>query len=302
MLDFRHETFKVLCHYKNYAKAAELLHITQPAVSQHIKYLENLYQTVLIAEKGKRFSLSKAGTELLLFIQACDNGIEELKKRMMEADEQPRKIVIGATRSVGEGIMPNLMAALLAQREDIALCLIVDNTNILLEKIQNGEIHFALIEGYFDTSFYKSIPFSNEEFIAVCSSDSVLAQKEIPFSAVLGERNIVREPGSGSREICEEILHENHLNLQQFRQLIEVNNLAAIKKMVAKQAGISFLYKFSAKDELRSGELAQIRFEDFSAFRKLHFIYPKDSLTGIDYMYWFDEFYDIYTNRKEING
>ncbi|WP_099205046.1 LysR family transcriptional regulator [Scatolibacter rhodanostii] len=294
MLDFRHETFRMLCRHGNYAKTAEALHITQPAVSQHIQYLEQWYQVKLIAEKGKRFSLSPAGKELLLFIQACDSGLSALEQRMQTSNSPSQQIIIGATRSIGECILPDIIANSLRIHENVDFRLVIDNTNILLDKLQEGEIHFALLEGYFDASLYESILFSNEEFIGVCSPTNSLANREILFSDLLDQRQIVREKGSGSREIYEEILHENYLNLWQFPRLIEVNNLASIKKLVAKHAGITFLYQFSAKDELLSGNFVQLRIKDFLAMRKLHFVYPKNSLTDIDYLFWFHEFLKIY--------
>ena len=65
MLDFRVYTFLAVCEYMNYTRAAEALHITQPAVSQHIRYLENMYQVKLFLAEGKKIHLSPAGERLL---------------------------------------------------------------------------------------------------------------------------------------------------------------------------------------------------------------------------------------------
>ena len=110
-------------------------------------------------------------------------------------------------------------------------------------------------------------------------------------------RHIVRETGSGSREIYEEILHENHLKINNFHRLIEVNNLTAIKKMVAADAGISFLYKFTVLDELQSGKIKQIDINNFSALRSLHFVFQKNSLTNVDHKHWFGRFLKIYQQK-----
>lgn len=300
MLDFRHETFRTLCGLGSYAKTAQQLHITQPAVSQHIKYLESYYQVMLVAEKGRSFALTPAGEELLLFIQACSNGLVALQQRMQQAGTVPQKIVVGATRSVGEELMPDILAKALAAHPQTAFQLVVENTNRLLQKLQNGDVHFALIEGYFDTRLFSYLPFSTEEFIGVCSASSALAGQPASYGSLLAYRQILRERGSGSREICEEILHENHITLGRFAGIIEVNNLAAIKKLVAADAGISFLYKFSVQKELSRGELAQLHLPGGPFFRKLHFIYPKNSLTGIDYTFWFTQLGNFYAQSKRV--
>lgn len=294
MLDFRHRTFLTLCQYKNYAKTAQFLHLTQPGVSQHMKYLEELYGTTLIAEKGKRFSLTSAGMELLLFIQACDNGLLELRKRMHVSNQNAQELIIGATRSIGECIMPALITKALEAHQDTAFHLQIDNTHLLLESLQKGKIHFAFVEGYFPDGVYEAIPFSREEFIGVCAPSCELAKQTSAYTKLLKYRQIVREKGSGSREIYEELLHENHMRLDQFPKLTEVNNLAAIKKLVMAGAGISFLYKFTVENDLKENNLCQIPLDSFSAFRKLHFVYPKNSLTGIDYPYWFQRFLYFY--------
>ena len=295
MLDFRHETFLELFKQKNYAKTAEALHITQPAVSQHIKYLEELYEVTLIAEKGKVFSLTPAGKELLWFIQSANSGVKHLKKRIAQINTKNiQEITIGATRSIGEGILPHIISKILQSNDLVEFHVLVENTNSLVEKLQDGQIDFALIEGYFDKSTFETIPFSVEEFIGICSANSPLAAKSVDFSDLLEYRHIVREEGSGSREIYEEILHENHMKINDFHRLIEVNNLTAIKKMVADDAGISFLYKFTVLDEIQSRKVIPITINNFSALRNLHFVFQKDNLTNIDHRYWFDKFLEIY--------
>lgn len=293
MLDFRHDTFCALCRYGNYAKTADALHITQPAVSQHIKYLEDLYGLPLIAEKGKSFALTSQGKELLQFIQSCSNGLDALKERIKECPT-PKQIKIGATRSVGENILPDIISNILENNNNYEFHLILENTHKLLEKMQDGSIDFALVEGYFDTSYYQSIPFSNEEFIGVCSAKNPLAKRTISFSDLLDHRQILREEGSGSREIFIEILHENHIQLNMFPHRIEVNNLSAIKKLVKNNSGIGFLYQFCVKDELEDGSLVKLNIQDFLALRRIHFIHPKNSLTGLDYNFWFNMLKSVY--------
>ena len=87
MLDFRVYTFLAVCEYMNYTRAAEALHITQPAVSQHIRYLENMYQVKLFLAEGKRIHLSPAGERLLHAAITLKNDEVFLRKQMLEGGE-----------------------------------------------------------------------------------------------------------------------------------------------------------------------------------------------------------------------
>lgn len=292
MLDYRHQTFLELCKLKNYARTAAALHLTQPAVSQHIQHLEKHYGTSLIAEKGRRFALTAAGHELLLFIQAANNGLTSLKKRMTD-EKKRREIVIGATRSVGESLLPRLLAKTIPTYGDVSFSIVVENTRVLMELMENGEIHFALIEGFFGHSTCESIPFSDEPFICVRSADKAPTDTcPVTIETLTNETLVVREPGSGSRAILEAYLHGKHLQLASFRDQITVNNVAAIKKLARYGCGVTFLYRFSVMDELSSGKLYEVAIEDWHVNGKLHFVYPKNSLIDLDYLALYRELLD----------
>ena len=105
MLDFRMKTFLTLCRLKNYTKTAEELFITQPAVSQHIKFLENLYGIALFTYKGKTLTLTKDGEQLRRFTLTMQRDIDKLSARF-KASLAQIKLKFGATLTIGEYKMP----------------------------------------------------------------------------------------------------------------------------------------------------------------------------------------------------
>ena len=102
MLDFRVYTFLAVCEYMNYTRAAEALHITQPAVSQHIRYLENMYQVKLFLAEGKKIHLSPAGERLLHAATTLKNDEVFLRKQMFEGAGKGLSLRFGTTRTIGE--------------------------------------------------------------------------------------------------------------------------------------------------------------------------------------------------------
>src|SRR5699024_5265371 len=142
-----------------------------------------------------------------------------------------------------EYIMPNLLIKLLSNFPSINIKMQVGNTKSLLSKLHDGEIDFALLEGHFNKVDYESLLLSLESFIGVCSKDHPFAHSKVSFNDIFKERLILREKGSGTREIFEQILYEHNTSMKNFKGVMEIGNISVIKEMVIKNLGITFLYK-----------------------------------------------------------
>lgn len=287
MLDFRFNTFLTLCKIRNYTKTAEILHITQPAVSQHIKYLEESYGVKLFNYSGKLLTLTEAGKTLYDFTLAIQSSSDRIKLMISRPEDINHPIVFGTTLTIGEYIMPDLLIKLVSDYPKVNITMIVGNTKSLLEKLRDGNIDFALLEGHFDKSKYNSLLFSLESFIGVCSANHPLADSKLSFKDIFNERLILREEGSGTREIFEQILYEHNTTMNNFNQFIEIGNISVIKEMVSNNLGITFLYKEAVKDELASGILKKINIKDLDVEREFNFVFLKDTLHYKEYEDWF---------------
>ena len=139
MLDVRVETFLTVCRTMNYTRAAEQLHITQPAVSQHIRALEERYGATLFRSQGKRLLLTESGR--LLFRTAAAMHHDALRLREAIRQENARRhLRFGATLTIGEYIMPAPLLRLLEQEPDIQLYMLTSNTRELLKLLDQGEL------------------------------------------------------------------------------------------------------------------------------------------------------------------
>ena len=128
MLDFRMETFLTVCHYMNFTHAAEALHLTQPAVSQHIRYLEEKYEAPLFYREKKKLSLTPAGELLLCTLETMQNDENTLKKRMQESLSRKKILTFGVTMTIGEyAILPSL-ASFIKSHPDMDLHIRYGNT------------------------------------------------------------------------------------------------------------------------------------------------------------------------------
>lgn len=288
MLDFRMDTFLAVCRSMNFTRAAEELHITQPAVSQHIRYLEKSYGVKLFDYQGKRLSLTAAGEALFSAAVTMKHDDLFLKKQLPMLGRGQKNLVLGATLTVGEFAIPERLAAYLNRYPETDLHLIVANTHKLLHRIDAGEIDFAIVEGFFEKREYDSLLFSRENYVAVCGTQAHFARPPHKVEDLLGERLLLREEGSGTREILERYLEGRNLTVQDFRQTAQVSNLHAIKTLAQHGCGITFLYEAAVREELADGKLRVLPLEDFPLRHDFSFLWRRGSLFADRYREIFD--------------
>lgn len=288
MIDYRLKTFLTLCKVRNYTKTAEILHITQPAVSQHIKFLEESYGVKLFDYVGKSLKLTTSGKILYDFTLAMDTSSKRVEYMISKPELEQFPIVFGSTLTIGEYTMSKLLAKLISDFPTLNITMEVGNTKVLLEKLRDGKIDFAMLEGHFDKTDYYSLFFSSERFIGVCSPNHPFADKNIFFEDIFNERLILRERGSGTREILQQILYEHNITMKNFKRITEVGNMSVIKELVKQNLGITFLYREAVKRELWDGSLKKINLKDFDVEREFNFVFLKDSLHYNEYIQWYE--------------
>lgn len=278
MLDFRIYTFLAVCKHMNYTKAAKELCITQPAVSQHIKYLETNYQTKLFHYEGKKLVLTQAGILLYKSLLTIVYDEQLLKKRMLQNNQPVTALNLGATRTIGEFYLTNKLSRFISMHPEIQLTMIVENTSCLLEKLQNGEIECAFLEGYFPKTEYNFVKYARENYICVSGKD--YSRKKAPrlLEDLLSETLIIREAGSGTRAILEKNLEKEDLMLTDFNRLIEVGNIHILKDFVTNNVGITMLYESAVTEELNSGQIEKIEIENLQKTHDFYFVWRKNSI------------------------
>jgi LysR family transcriptional regulator, transcriptional activator of the cysJI operon len=282
MQDFRMETFLTVCSYMNFTRAAEALNITQPAVSQHIHVLENYYGVPLFYYKGKKLYLTDAGSTLRSTATTMKHDEITLRDRLKAGKRE--KLIFGATRTIGDFVIPNILAQYVQESPETEIQMSIDNTKQLLKGINDGKLDFAIIEGYFHTAEFDYKIYSNERYIAVCNRSYPFTCEPKKLSDLFNERIILRESGSGTREIFERHMEERNYSLQDFNKIVEIGSIHAIKALVSAGCGITFLYEAAVKAELESGFLQRIPLADFEISHNFTFVWRKNSIFNDRYL------------------
>lgn len=239
MLDYRILTFLKLCETMNYRITAEELNMTQPAVTQHIHYLEEEYECKLFIYNRKK--LEKTNQAILLEEYARSAYYNEIYLKRKIKSENKIKINIGATKTIGEFVIGEKIKKLV-KNEKYDISLTIDNTENLIKLMELNKLDFILVEGIFNKDKYGYRLYKKDEFIGICSKNHKFNGKSIKFEELFKEDIIIREEGSGTRGIFEQFLSENSFSLEFFKKKITINNFNLIKELVSTNCGISFVY------------------------------------------------------------
>lgn len=289
MLDFRIDMFLTVFEAMNFTRAAEQLCMCQPAVSQHIRVLEAHYRVKLFRYRGKRLALTQSGAMLRDAARTMRHDERYLAQRIRDQGRQDRPLRFGATLTVAEFALPEKLVRYLQYRPDGDVQVSVGNTGELLAGLDGGELDFALVEGYFPREHYDGRLYSQERYLAVCAPDERLPLGPCRLEDLLNRRLILREWGSGTREILERYLEAHGLSTGDFARRVEVGNLGAIKALAVRGCGITFLYERAARAELADGWLRRVELKNLDIVHDFNVIWRRDSIFRQEYEVVFRE-------------
>lgn len=244
---------------------------------------------VLISGKGKNFSLTDEGKALQQYVKELHANSERILPLLQRIKNQVKPLNFGATLTIGEYTIPPIINQIFKDNPEINISMFVENTNILQKMLWEGKIDFALLEGHFNHNQFDYKLISNELFIGVCSPDNKFASKVSDLEELLDQNLILRETGSGTRDILEQGLYNRNLSVKDFKRKIEIGNMNAIKELCHKDIGITFMYQEAIKKELSNGYLKKIQIRDFNISHPFNFVYLKNCPDKSQIEYWFEK-------------
>lgn len=280
MLDFRTETFLTVCEYMNYTKAAEVLGLTQPAISGHIKFLENYYNIKLFTYANKKLTLTKQGEVLKQALQTQIHDEIRLKRNLTQIKEK-RVYRIGATLSIADSYLPRFLPYYIENNKDVELSVTVANTATLIKMLDKGGLDIVLSEGYFSKDKYESRLITKEELAIFCGKNYDISDIH-SIEDLFHHRFISREPGSGTRAVFEHYLLDRGYSIEDFESRCEFTSLELITEMLMANQGISVIYRCVGTKLLSQGELKEIKISEFALSHDFNAIWQKNSMYGND--------------------
>lgn len=274
MIDFKLLTFITVAKTKNYTKAADILNITQPGVSQHIKSLEDYYDVKLFYKKGKQMELTSEGK--LLFDHAIEvNRMSKMiKHELINKSSIINKYYVGATLTIGGYVLPKIIGKYRKKHENTDIILYVENTEAIIKRLYSGDIYFGVIEGPFNKSKVKYDKFRDDELVlAVAKSHPFAVKKSVTIDEVLQNKLILREKGSGTRKVFENKLLACGYSLEYMNVYMEIGNITALISLVESNLGCTIISKEAIKASVKADTLKIIPIENFKILREFNFVY-----------------------------
>ncbi|MCR5176289.1 MAG: LysR family transcriptional regulator [Anaerovibrio sp.] len=273
MVDGRIKTFLKLCEVMNYRKTAELLHMTQPAVTQHIKFLEKEYGCRLFNYDKRVLTMTEQAVILRDYAENIMYQEQKAKSRINE--HSGHNLKIGATRTIGGYVIKQQLLNYLSDENNI-ISVEIDNTEHLLELLSKGEIDFALIEGFFDRKKYACQLYRREPFIGICGRKHPFAGKTVPLEQLWQEHLFLREEGSGTRDIFQQLLMEHNHSVSEFHRITTISDFGLMIGLLLDTQGITFAYR-AVLDTSR--DLKPFYIEGFEATREFNYVFLNNSFS-----------------------
>lgn len=276
MNDTQMLVFRTVAETKNFSKAGTLLHMTQPAVSQHIRALESLYGTRLVERNRRQVQLTEAGRVLYRYACQILDLFDKSKVAVGEAAHLNKiPLVLGATLSIGEYVAPPVIRYFHEQFPEFNLLLRVANTDAVSSMVLEGRLGLGLVEGPINHPQLVQIPFLNDELALIFSPKHPFAQEhQVSLARLLKEPFVAREAGSGTRQVVEDALVAAGHQPSELNIYMVLGSTQAVKGAVEAGHGISIISKWTIQRELAMGTLMTVKVPELSFTRTFRAIHP----------------------------
>lgn len=256
----------------NTTRAAEALHMTQPAVSLALRELETYYGTMLFERIGRRLQITQSGRRFLSYATHILSLYEEMEKSMRDWDALG-VIRVGASITIGSQFLPGYVKAFSARHPGTQVQALVMPSDVLEEKLIKNELDFALIEGHAHNEDIVSTAYMDDELVAICPADGKFAFgqtlcvdefRRLPF--------LLRERGSGTRDVFDRAAAQAGFSVV---PVWEAMSTTALVRAVASGLGAAVLPARMVRGAVRSGQVVPVRVEGMDFHRRFHIIHHR---------------------------
>ncbi|HLZ15906.1 MAG TPA: LysR family transcriptional regulator, partial [Cyclobacteriaceae bacterium] len=202
MLSFKHEVFFEVARLGSFTKASQALYISQPAISRHIKELENEYHESLFERKGNSISLTEAGKivyNALLHAMSIEKQLKYDMSAFHDQYEAKGELKLGASTTVALYIIPPILSAFHQKHQHVSISLLNRNSETILQALLAHDIDLGIIEGRNKLPRVKSEHFLGDDVVAVCSPKNPVSKKQsLRLKEIIQQPVALRENGSGT--------------------------------------------------------------------------------------------------------
>ena len=260
MADRRLQVFHTVARLLSFTKAAETLHMTQPAVTFQIRQLEEHFNTRLFDRTHNRISLTAAGQRVYEYADKILSLYGEMDSRVRELTGDVSGIlIIGASTTIAEYVLPGLLGEFQRRYPDVNVRLSVSNSLGVVHMVENNSVDVGIVEAPVTNKNLAVDVCWHDELMFICPPDHEFAKKSaITAQEIVGLPFLCREEGSGTREVINEYLEQSKVSPHDISLCMEFGSPEAIKSAVEAGLGVSIVSRATVGKELKLGTLVAL--------------------------------------------
>jgi DNA-binding transcriptional LysR family regulator len=277
MADRRLQVFHTVARLLSFTKAAESLHMTQPAVTFQVRQLEEYFNTRLFDRTHNRISLTEAGERvygyadrIFVLYSEMENAVRDL------TGEVSGVLLLGASTTIAEYMLPALLGDFKAKYPDVNIRLQVANTDAIVHMVENNSIDLGVVESHVHNKNLAVEDCRMDKMMLVVPTGHELASEKnpVPITRIINYPYVCREEGSGTREVMLEYLVAAGGDAADLNLVMELGSPEAVKGAIESGMGISILSRSTIEKELKLGTLVALELEQ-TIERPFSFVHQK---------------------------
>jgi molybdate transport repressor ModE-like protein len=284
-LDLRFlRSFLAVAQYGKVSTAAKHVHLSQPAVTAHLRRLEEIVGKPLVSRSARGVKLTKHGHALHNFSTEIQNTLTRIEASFRTEHNLSGELRFGASLTIASHVIPSFLAEFSRAYPRVEIELLVDNTEVVLESVREGVYPFGLAEGNPHAAGLRLEQFVEDEVVLVAGTNPAFRKYQQLADSVTTAKDLCqlpliwRESGSGTRTVVEAALRKLGIPPRRLAYQYVMGDWEAIKTAIFHCMGFAFLSGWNVKNELALGQLRLVRISDLVIQRRFYWVLPSGAL------------------------
>lgn len=267
--------FSAITRLQSFSKAAKLLHMSQPAVSTHIKNLEEYYQGQLFERTPHGVTLTKAGQVFYAYAQRILELQDEMEQQLeIVLQRESNQIIVGASTTIGNVSLPCSIYLFKEEYPEVNIRLDIANAEEVLRKVMADEVDIGVVEGYTESPEINAIPVISDELVLIVPPNHPAVGGMVSLEDFRKQPMILREDGSGTRKVLSEGLACHGYTVNDLNVITEMTTINAIKSAVEAGLGGAVVPRLAVRKEAYLGTLKVLSISGLEMPLTFNIVYP----------------------------
>lgn len=261
----------------NFTKAAKRLSLTQPAVSNHIRALEEELGVKLFIRSKNKIQITREGELVVKYAKRMVSLTQNLREELINQKRQISALSVGITHTAESNASVEALANYAAIHKNVTIKMITETMDNLCTMLKNYQIDVAIIEGHIRDPSLKCLVLDTDCLVLATSPTHPLANKtSVTIDQIKNENMILRSSSSSTWNMFVSSLESKNMHIEEFNIMMEIDNIATIKDLVRRNFGVSILAKSACIDEYYKNKIALLPIENLSMIREINLVYRAD--------------------------